>query len=296
MPHSYSGNPAVNPTSVLLPDDTDPRNASSVNVPFEALQDHAAHVTQRIDSTGVDAIRSGNFAAMIATASPVTGSVWLVPGYGLYTYDPASVVPNDGLLVHASLSGGRWVHVLAYTKNGAPIGLASALIGFPVIGSNPSYPGKIPPSTVTYATVLRVAEAPSQHTFAVPLGPGVVITGTQLQDIDVAPLDVVEVSFTGLLAYEGAAATAGLVRLAYAVDVNGAGNAILRNSGNFVGAELTTSTAVYRKFEPVSFTWRRIWQTTDNEVTFNILTDPGVTGTGPWRLYVDSFVTTVTRQ
>jgi hypothetical protein len=295
MPHSYSGNPAVNPTSILLPDDTDPRNASSVNVPLEALQDHAAHVTQRINSSGVNAIRSGNFAAMSASSSPVTGSIWLVPGYGLYTYDPSSVAANDGLLVHTSVAGGRWIHVLAYTKNGAPIGISSALIGFPVIGSNAAYPGKIPPASVTYASVLRFVTAPFQATFAVPLGPGVPIYGTTLQDVDVATNDVVEISFNGLLAYEGGA-SAGLVRLSYTQAVNGGPPTVLRHSGNFVGNETIVASSVYRKFEPVSFTWRRIWLATDTEVNFQIYTEPGITGAGPWRLYVDSLAGTVTRE
>lgn len=40
----YVGNPANNPSGITLPDDGDPRDAASVNVPLEGLMDKCVHI------------------------------------------------------------------------------------------------------------------------------------------------------------------------------------------------------------------------------------------------------------
>lgn len=44
MSSSYAGNPAAFATTITIPDDGDPKNAASVNIPFEVLADRTAYL------------------------------------------------------------------------------------------------------------------------------------------------------------------------------------------------------------------------------------------------------------
>jgi hypothetical protein len=133
MGSPIAGNAGSYPTDFVIPDDGDPRSASSVNVAFEALADRTAYLNARTPIIG-------SIIALAALTGMADGQLYLVPGYGLYVYQAASVLTADGVLIVTAAPGGRWIHENASLVNTNPGFAAAGLAGAPI--------GRIPASFV----------------------------------------------------------------------------------------------------------------------------------------------------
>ena len=146
MPVNITDSIAFTPTVQTIADGDAATQANFALGP-QALSNRTAYLKDLLTnpSTGVQAIRNGTTAAMQSLSGMANGSQYLVPGYGLYTYNSTSVATIDSLLIFSATGGGRWIHQLQ--------GVANASLGFPVIGTGGAAAGKLLQSLIPFGIV-----------------------------------------------------------------------------------------------------------------------------------------------
>lgn len=142
MADVYTPNPANHPTSITLPEDGDPKAASSVRVALAALADMAG------GSAG--GFGSGTLVDMAAVTGALVGHVYFVPNMGLYCFSTTEAASADGFFVVTGV-GGKWVHFMRLAA--ASLGTGFAAVG-PVAGGGAIFaatpPGRINFNLIPY--------------------------------------------------------------------------------------------------------------------------------------------------
>jgi len=120
MSHTYSGT-ATYHSAITIPDDGDPRNASSVNVAFEALQDDVTFLRGRSLDIGVDNynVATGTMS-LDFNATTGTGNLSLAGlGFGVQVGDFIPLAFTTTVLAFSLTSGSvRFTASLQASENG----------------------------------------------------------------------------------------------------------------------------------------------------------------------------------
>lgn len=113
MSSLYAGND-VFPADYTIPDDGESENASTVNIPAEALGDRTKYLQNRGGGATL-----ADLAALVAITVPLNGWRRFVKGYGIYRFDSASALAaaSPYVLIPTDATPGRWLHELFELRN-----------------------------------------------------------------------------------------------------------------------------------------------------------------------------------
>lgn len=150
MPRNVTNETATWTTNVRYPADGDPANEATFGLTAADLANRTQYlraITDVLTSTGAKRIDSAtDIAALRAKTGMSTGDDCLVGTYGLYSYDAASNLAADNVLVvQPTTGGGRWLNALATLR-----GLALGLAGLDSSGRLPQ--GQLPQALVSNQT------------------------------------------------------------------------------------------------------------------------------------------------
>lgn len=136
MGHQETGVNAF-PASFLVPDDGDALNASTLNVPYEALADRTTWLKVRIDQLD----EAADLTALGAIAAPTNGLTRIVKDFGFYRFDSASIMPvtSPMAIAAADLTPGKWLWS-GINITGAANGIAFLTAGGQLSVSGSGYP------------------------------------------------------------------------------------------------------------------------------------------------------------
>lgn len=158
MSKTLAGSSANFSSNVVVPTDGDPRNAASVETPFQRNLDNETYLFDQLITQGTRKVRQVPDAATLKAINPasagyVTGDVvWLIGtyGYGMYRYDSTSAVTEAPPWILAPTVGsGRWIHaqydlrerMQSAGDDTTNVTISSALVSAPTVVKTLTLPG-----------------------------------------------------------------------------------------------------------------------------------------------------------
>lgn len=148
MSSVYTGSDTFHGAGITIPSDGDARNAASVNVPFEALEDDVTYLNNRIGTYRLFALTRTTNDETIGSESNatfgtgVTGVASYTNMFGLASVSVAvgdilDMTTTFNVLLHPNAGSPMFARVFVNQNGGGYAGVAGAAVSLSVLAENP---------------------------------------------------------------------------------------------------------------------------------------------------------------